>query len=283
MGPVAQLDSATRQLARLRTSWFEGSNPSGPAGEKMIEFALKTAEKAGRVAMRHFRRKMKTAFKSKQDILTIADTEAEKLVIREIHRRFPNHGILAEETGEHNPKSDYLWVVDPVDGTVNYAAGLPFFSVSIALAYKKQPLLGVVYDPFHNEFIYAEKNRGSYLNGRRLRVGDERNLINCVVATDLGHKRSRLIARRIKNLIPVTRAVRILGSASLGLSYVAVNRVQAYIHNDIQPWDAAAASVIIREAGGNLLNFSGKSWELYDRTAIASNQSLSKQLLEYVR
>ncbi|MEM3555576.1 MAG: inositol monophosphatase family protein [Candidatus Micrarchaeia archaeon] len=249
----------------------------------MIEFALTTAEKAGGVIMKHFRRKMKTTFKSKQDILTIADTEAEKLVIREIKRNFPKHGILAEETGKHNSDSDYLWIIDPVDGTVNYAAGLPFFSVSLALAYKKQPILGVVHDPFHNEFIYAEKGKGAYLNGRRVKVGSEKELINCIVATDLGHKRSKLIARRVKKLIPATRAVRILGSASLGLCYVALDRVQAYIHNDILPWDAAAAYIIIKEAGGEVLNFKGKPWSIYERTIVASNKPLAEQLLKHVR
>jgi len=248
----------------------------------MMDFALKTAEKAGAIAMKHFRRRMKVSLKSKQDILTAADTEVENLIRKEINKKFPNHGILAEETGGHKEGSDYLWVIDPIDGTVNYAAGLTCFSISIGLAYRKQPLLGVVYDPYHNEFIYAENKKGAYINGRRVRVGNENKLINCIVATDLGHKRSRHIVKRVQALLPVSRAVRIMGSASIGLADVALDRVQAYVHNDIQPWDAAAACVIIKEAGGEVINFKGKPWGLFDRTIIASNKSLNRKLLKYI-
>ncbi|NYZ76616.1 inositol monophosphatase [Candidatus Micrarchaeota archaeon] len=248
----------------------------------MMDFALETAEKAGVIALKHFRKTNKVSFKSRQDILTEADTEVEKFIMKEIGKNFPEHGVLAEESGRHRGKSDYLWVLDPIDGTVNFAAGIPCFAISIGLAYKKQPILGVVYDPYHNEFIYAEKGKGAYLNGRRVRVCSEIRLINCVVATDLGHKRSRQIVRRVKALLPVTRAVRILGSASIGLADVALDRVQAYVHNDIQPWDVAAACIIIKEAGGGVINFKGKPWQLYDRTIIASNKALSKKLLKYV-
>jgi myo-inositol-1(or 4)-monophosphatase len=249
----------------------------------MMDFALETAEKAGIIALKHFRRSMKVSLKSRQDILTVADTEVENFVRKEISRKFPEHGILAEETGLHKSKSDYLWVIDPIDGTVNYAVGLPCFAISIGLACRQQPILGVVYDPYHNEFIYAEEGRGAYLNGKRIRIGRERELINCIVATDLGHKRSKQIVRRVKALLPVTRAVRILGCASLGLAYVAFDRVQAYTHIDIQPWDVAAAYIVIKEAGGEILNFKGEPWQLYDGTVIASNSHLSKKLLRYVR
>jgi myo-inositol-1(or 4)-monophosphatase len=249
----------------------------------MLDFVLKIAENAGKISLKHFRRVGKVSFKSKQDILTVADTEVEEFLINEIEHAFPEHGILAEETGSHKGNSDYLWVVDPIDGTVNYAAGLPYFAISIGLAHKAQPVLGVVFDPYRNEFMYAEKGKGAYINGKRLRVGSENALINCLVATDLGHKRSRHIMRRVKALLPVTRAVRLMGSASRGLVDVALDRFQAYIHNDIQPWDAAAAYVVIKEAGGEVLNFNGKPWQLYDRTIIASNKTLSKKLLKYMR
>lgn len=248
----------------------------------MMDFALKTAEKAGRIALKHFRKAGRVSFKSRQDILTIADVEVEKLIKKEIGKHFPEHGILAEESGRKRG-NDYLWVIDPIDGTVNYAAGISFFSISIGLTHKEKPILGVVYDPFHQEFIYAEKGRGAFLNGKRVKIGDETDLINCVVETDLGHKRSLLVARRVKALVPVTRAVRLFGSASLGLSYVALNRAQAYVHNDIQPWDVAAAYIVIKEAGGEVLNFEGKLWQLYDRTVVASNKHLVREFLRYVK
>jgi myo-inositol-1(or 4)-monophosphatase len=249
----------------------------------MLDFALRTAEKAGAIALKHFRRTQKVSFKSKQDILTTGDTEVEKFIMREIGKRFPQHGILAEESGKHRGSSDYLWVIDPIDGTVNYAAGIPCFAISIGLAFKEQPILGVVYDPYQHEFIYAEKGKGAYINGKKIRIGTEKELINSIVATDLGHKRSIHIVRRVKALLPVTRAVRIMGSASRGLVDVALDRVQAYIHNDIQPWDAAAAFIVIKETEGETLNFKGEPWQLYDKTIIASNKQLSKKLLDYVR
>jgi myo-inositol-1(or 4)-monophosphatase len=249
----------------------------------MLDFVLKIAENAGKISLKHFRRAGKVSFKSKQDILTVADTEVEEFLVREIEHAYPQHGILAEESGSHKGNSDYLWVIDPIDGTVNYAAGLPYFAISIGLACKQQPVLGVVFDPYRNEFMYAEKGKGAYINGKRLRVGSENALINCLVATDLGHKRSRYIMKRVKALLPVTRAVRLMGSASRGLVDVALDRFQAYTHNDIQPWDAAAAYVVVKEAGGEVLNFKGKPWQLYDRTIIASNKTLSKKLLEYVK
>jgi myo-inositol-1(or 4)-monophosphatase len=249
----------------------------------MLNFALKTAEKAGRIALKHFRRTQKVSFKSRQDILTAADIEVEILVVNEIRKKFPQHGILAEESGKRGGSSDYLWVIDPIDGTVNYASGLPYFSISIGLAYKEQPILGVVYDTYHNEFIYAERRRGAYINGKRIRIGNEKKLINSIVATDLGHKRSKHIVKRVKALLPATRAVRIMGSASRGLVDVALDRVQAYVHNDLQPWDVAAACVVITEAGGELINFKGAPWSLYEGTVIASNKTLSRKLLNYVR
>jgi myo-inositol-1(or 4)-monophosphatase len=249
----------------------------------MLNFALEMAERAGVVALKHFRRTKRVSFKSRQDILTTADTEVEKLLVKEIRRKFPEHGILAEESGRHKGSSEYLWVLDPIDGTVNYAAGLSFFAISIGLAYREQPILGVVYNPCNKEFIYAEKSKGAYRNGEKIRIGNERKLINCIVATDLGHERSKHIVKRVKALLPATRAVRILGSASLGLVDVALGRVQVYVHNDIQPWDAAAAYIIIREAGGQITNFKGEPWGLYDRTIIASNKSLSRKILKYVR
>jgi myo-inositol-1(or 4)-monophosphatase len=249
----------------------------------MMDFALRIAEKAGVIALKHFRRTNRVSFKSRQDIVTTADTEVEKFITKEIGKQFPQHGILAEESGRHKGSSDYLWVIDPIDGTVNFAAGFPYFAISIGLAYREHPILGVVYDPYHNEFIYAEKGRGAYLNRKRIRIGRERDLINCIVATDLGHKRSKRIVRRIKALLPATRAVRILGSASRGLVDVAVGRAQAYVHNDIQPWDVAAAYIVIKEAGGDVLNFKGQPWQLYDGTVIASNNILSKKLLRYVQ
>jgi myo-inositol-1(or 4)-monophosphatase len=249
----------------------------------MMDFALETAEKAGVIALRHFRKTNKVSFKSRQDIVTAADTEVEKFIMREIGKKFPEHGILAEESGRHKSSSDYLWVLDPIDGTVNFASGIPYFATSIGLAYKEQPILGVVYDPYQNEFMYAEKGKGAYINRKRMRIGAETKLINCVVATDLGHKRSGQIVRRVKALLPVTRAVRIMGSASRGLVDVALNRVQAYAHNDIQPWDVAAACIIIKEAGGEVTNFEGEPWQLYDRTIIASNRLLARELLKYVR
>lgn len=249
----------------------------------MLDFTLKTAGRAGAIALRHFRRTNKISFKSRQDILTAADTEVEDFIVKEIGKKFPEHGILAEESGKHRSNSDYLWVVDPIDGTVNYAAGLPCFAISIGLAYKKQPVLGVVYDPYHSEFIYAEKGRGAYINGKRVRIGSEKELIKSVVMTDLGHRRSLQIVRRIKVLLPAVRAVRIFGSASRGLVDVAIDRAQAYVHNDLQPWDVAAACIVIREAGGDVLSFKGQPWQLHDRTVVASNGILSKKLLRYVQ
>jgi len=249
----------------------------------MLDFVLKIAENAGKISLKHFRRIDKVSFKSKQDIVTVADTEIEEFLINEIEHAFPEHGILAEETGIHKGKSDYLWVIDPVDGTVNYAAGLPYFAVSIGLAFKEQLILGVVFDPYQNDFMYAEKGKGAYINGRRIRIGGESKLINCLVATDLGHERSRQIVGRLKSLLPVTRAVRIMGAASRGLVDTALDRFQAYVHNDIQPWDAAAAYVVIKEAGGDVINFKGKPWQLHDRTIIASNKTLSKKLLKYTK
>jgi myo-inositol-1(or 4)-monophosphatase len=249
----------------------------------MLNFALKTAGQAGVIALKYFRRTNKVSLKSRQDIVTTADTEVEKLIVKEIEKKFPEHGILAEESGRHKNSYDYLWVIDPIDGTVNFASGIPYFAISIGLAYREQLILGVVYDPYQKEFMYAEKGRGAYINKKRMHIGKEKELINCVVATDLGHRRSRQIVRRVKNLLPATRAVRIMGSASRGLVDVALNRAQAYVHNDIQPWDAAASYVVIKEAGGEVINFKGAPWQLYDRTIIASNRTLSKKLLEYVK
>ena len=197
-----------------------------------------------------------SSFKTKStniDLLTKADTESEKLIIKKIQEAFPKHSILSEEKGEFLSDSEYLWVIDPLDGTTNFTHNLPIFSVSIGLVKKGiGAMCGVVYNPAADKCFYAEKNKGAYLNNTLIKVSSSKTLSESLLVTGFPYKHDALYDKSFsifKNFYDKTQGVRRLGAASLDLCFVAMGRFEGFYEFNLKPWDICAGALIAQEAG----------------------------------
>jgi myo-inositol-1(or 4)-monophosphatase len=241
-----------------------------------LEAALSAARRAGEVLRTGFGTEHAITYKGEVDLVTEVDEEAERGIREELLGTFPSYGMLAEEGGELEGEEDDRWIVDPLDGTTNYAHGLPIFCVSIALERSGEVVLGVVHDPMHEETFVAERGRGAFLNGELIRVSDTDELIRALIATGFPYDRAHMpeALELFGRLAATTQGMRRLGSAALDLCYVASGRIDGYYERGIWPWDLAAGSVILEEAGGKLTNYRGGKLDLGGREIVASNGRL---------
>ncbi len=241
-----------------------------------LEVALSAARRAGEVLSAGFGAEHAITYKGEVDLVTEIDEEAERRIREELLGTFPTYGMLAEEGGELAGEEDARWIVDPLDGTTNYAHGLPIFCVSVALERAGEVVLGVVHDPMHEESFVAAQGGGSTLNGQPIRVSDTDNLIRALIATGFPYDRAEMpeALELFGRLAATTRGMRRLGSAALDLCYVASGRLDGYYERGIWPWDLAAGSVIVEEAGGKLTNYRGDVLDLDGREIVASNGRL---------
>lgn len=225
-----------------------------------LENAIKWAREVGAVQMKYFRSKnLKSETKLNDfDVVTEADKASEDIIINAIHTTYPTHSILSEESGASSGEdSDWLWVIDPLDGTTNFSQGLPIFNVSIGLRYKGETVAGVVYAPYLDELFYAEKGGGAWFNGEQIHCAHKSELSTMVVATGTPYDRDVNPDNNLENLARVclrVRAMRFEGSAALDLSYTAAGIFDAYWELNIKPWDIEAGALILREAGGDLVS-----------------------------
>lgn len=210
-----------------------------------------------------------------------ADFLAEKKILAVIKKRFPQHAILAEESGRNKIKSDYLWLIDPLDGSVNFAMRNPSFSVAIALVFKNEIIVGVVYYPIIDKIFTAVKGQGAYLNGRRLKVSKKKKI---------GQSLINFCGRQPKKAIAVYQKlkgraleVRQLGSGAIELAYAAAGYTEGVILPDTSPWDIAAGVLLVQEAGGLVTDAQGKTWSLKDNSIIASNGLVHRQILNLLK
>ncbi|MFA5420652.1 MAG: inositol monophosphatase family protein [Patescibacteria group bacterium] len=222
--------------------------------------------------------------KSGHEIVTKADLLSEKIIIREIKKNFPEHKILSEESGDNNKKSDYLWIIDPIDGTTNFSMKNPIWAISLGLAYKNEIVLGIVYAPILNELYIAEKNKGAFLNNKKIRVSKISS--GKVLNTFCHGSDTKSIKRAIKYYNKQKLAnfdCRQMGSASVELAFVAGGRVESITIPGAHPWDVAAGILLVREAGGKVTDFSEKKWSLKSHDMIASNSLVHKQIIDTVK
>lgn len=217
------------------------------------------------------------------DLVTEYDLRAEELILERIQREYPNHAILSEESGQTG-EQDEMWVVDPLDGTTNFAHGLPIFSVSIAFLRKGTPELGVVYAPVLEEFFTAIAGRGAWLNDEPLTVSDTNSLDRSLMATGFPydiHSREDTNIGHFADFALRTRAVRRLGSAAIDLCYVAAGRFEGYWELETYPWDVAAGGLLVKEAGGKVTRLDGAAIDYTQPTPMAaSNGQIHQQMLE---
>jgi len=244
------------------------------------KIAVKAVKEAGKIIEKKFKGPNRVSYKKDSSVVTNIDFEAEKTIIKLIKKNFPSHNILAEEIGGRVGEN-YTWIIDPLDGTTNYISRMPFFSTSIALFYRRKPILGIIFNPISKEFYFAEKGRGAYLNGKRIKIGRKRILLKSVLALGRGRAREDFIKLQkvLEKAIGKCHTFRIWGSTSLGLCYVASGRIDGYIDVGSKPWDYAAGILIVKEAGGRVTDFRGKEWEIKTKNVVASNKEINKLLL----
>lgn len=241
----------------------------------MLNIAVRAARAAGNIILRNLDRASNLLVDSKQrnDFVTEVDRNAEAEIIQTIRRSYRDHAFLAEESGPSG-ESDYVWIVDPLDGTTNFLHGFPAFSVSIALEVKGQLDCAVVFDPLRNELFSAAKGDGATLNDRRIRVSNRRGLEGALLGTGFPFRENAdidLYLRMFKPLLEETAGVRRAGSAALDLAYVAAGRLDGFWELGLKPWDMAAGVLLIREAGGIVTDFRSGDRYLETGNLIAGN------------
>ena len=248
----------------------------------MLYVAVRAARRAGDLLARMFDDRSGLAVEEKQDrdYVTEADRKAEGMIIHEILKHYPSHGIVAEESGVRNPDADIVWHIDPLDGTTNFIHGYPHFSVSIGAWKRGKPFLAVVHDPLRNETFEAQNGNGAFLNRRRLRVAPRRKLHDAVFASGLPPYRrdeGELFRKRLDVCIRDTSGFRRGGSAALDLAYVAAGRLDAYWEAGLCSWDIAAGALLVQEAGGMVTGLNGASLDLKKGDVLAANPQLHDQ------
>jgi len=261
-----------------------------PLNKELLEVAEQAARAAGAVALSGFRSVLEIRSKGGTDIVTQYDNAAEEAALTVVSSRFPTHSFLAEESGASGERTDgsrLVWMIDPIDGTHNYASQLPFWCVSVAVidSATSTVLAGVIYDPLHEELFAATQGGGATVNGKPMSVTTKSDVSQAIVAYDIGHNPD--IASRMVDLVawvqPRVAKVRHLGSAALSLTYVAAGRIDAYYHLSLQPWDIAAALLLIQEAGGTVTDWNGNPRLSGSGSAIASGKLLHPSLLSLLR
>ena len=253
--------------------------------ENHLNIAVEIAREAGVLLMQHFQQPLEITYKRRSDLVTEADRRSEALIVQRLRSYFPDHAIVAEEGGGQKTGSDYCWYVDPLDGTTNFAHGFPVFSVTLGLAYRGEVVAGVVYDPTRNELFTAERGAGAFLNGRPLRVSNVENLAECLVATGFppfatNHDLNVEFYFRFTQL---THGIRRAGSAALDLCSVAAGRFDGFWELKLNPWDKAAGSLLVAEAGGLVTGITGQPFNLLGDDIFASNGLVHDQMLRVFR
>ncbi|MDC3059054.1 inositol monophosphatase [Candidatus Pelagibacter sp.] len=236
-----------------------------------LNIMIKASEKASKVLIRDFGEieKLQVSKKSPRDFVTNADLKIEKIIIEELEKARPNYSFISEEKGKKKNKDiDNTWIIDPIDGTVNFLHGIPHFAISIALKSNDEIVSGLIYDPIKDEMFFAEKNNGAFLNNRRMRVSSKNKLDDCLFA----------ISGQLKNDANISN--RKTGSAALDLAYVAAGRYDGYFQKDLNIWDVAAGIVLIKEAGGVINDLELN--DLKRLSVVASNSNINEKFREKI-
>lgn len=247
----------------------------------MKEIAIRAAREGGRVLMQKFGSALRIDHKGAVDLVTEADRLAEKAVVGVIRHTFPRHAILAEESDHGAREGEYRWIVDPLDGTTNFAHGFPWFAVSVALQVRGEVVLGVIYNPAHQELFFAEKGQGAFCNEVQIRVSDTPRLCDSLLATGFPYDRKESKANNYDHFVhfqQAAQACRRPGAASLDLAYTAAGRFDGYWEMKLKPWDVAAGILLVQEAGGRVSDFDGAVCDICGCEVLASNGRIHREM-----
>jgi myo-inositol-1(or 4)-monophosphatase len=251
------------------------------------EVLLEATREAGKIIANYFQGSFTVDNKEGiNNLVTEVDKHSERKIIEIIRAHFPDHSIISEEAGELIQDSPYKWIIDPIDGTVNFAHGIPICCVSIGLKYEKQLLLGAVYNPMMNELFFAEKGKGAFLNDKRISVSQKSDFRKACLVTGFPYKWPeskehpiRVFERFILQGLPVRR----LGSAAIDLCWVACGRFDGFWEYNLSSWDVAAGYLIVEEAGGRITNFDGDRYSVFDKETLATNGYIHEEMLRIIK
>ncbi len=254
----------------------------------MINIAIDAAREAGKFLFENVGKIKNIERKIGQEtnLVTEIDKQSEKLIIKKIQQHYPDHAILGEEGGAQDQKSEYRWIIDPLDGTTNFTHGLPIFCVTIGVEHKNEIVAGVIYDPNRDELFTAEKGKGAFLNGKKISVTKTDSLINSLLVTGFPYnvnENPQNVIEHFINFLPKAQGVRRLGSAAIDLAYVACGRFDGYWEVYLHPWDKAAGILLVKEAGGIVTNFVNDANDIiYNPNTLATNGLIHTKMLDVI-
>lgn len=249
----------------------------------MLNFAMETAREAGQILLEKFGRKIEISLKGDINLVTEADLASEKLIVEKIRSHYPKHSILAEESGAATiDDSVWKWIIDPLDGTTNYAHGYPCFCVTLALEHLGEIVIGATFDPTRNEMFAAERGNGATLNGRKIRVSDTEQLQNALLVTGFPYdtKERDNFAKHFSEFMVKSRGIRRDGSAAIDMAYVACGRFDGFWEEGLHAWDVAAGVLLIEEAGGRVSYYDDSKFSVYAAPICTSNSLIHAEMLQ---
>ena len=253
----------------------------------MLQTAIRAAKKAAVISRKYYRKIKRVKYKDHvTNLVTKVDYLSEKTIVKEILKKYPSHGIITEEVESRESDSEFRWIIDPLDGTVNYAHGFPLYCISIALQKNEETMIGVVFAPVLNELFVAIKGKGAYLNGKRISVSKKNNLRKAFLVTGFSytvHFRRGNEFKHFEKFCTKSQAVRRGGSAALDLCYVACGIFDGFWEKGLYPWDTAAGVLMIEEAGGKVSDYCGKEFDMFKDEITASNGRIHKKMVKITR
>ena len=254
-----------------------------------INVMVKACRKAAKIIIRDFGEieNLQVSLKGPGNFVTNCDKKVETILIEQLQKARPNYSILSEEIGKITNDESFKWIIDPIDGTINFLHGIPHFAISIGLEHNNEIICGIDYDPIKDEMFTAEKGNGSYLNNQRMRVSSRSKLNDCIVFTGGPPRESKdreLTLKEYNNfsskvLVPIRK----LGSASLDMAYVAAGRCDGFWQRNLNYWDIAAGIVLVKEAGGFVTDFIGENEYIQNRTILVTNSKINKEMIEVLK
>jgi myo-inositol-1(or 4)-monophosphatase len=253
---------------------------------QFLKVAVAAAYVAGAIQKKGFGKRHQVRFKGEIDLVTEVDKGCEDKIHKIISREFPEHDFLMEESGSSNKPSEFKWIIDPLDGTTNYAHGYPCFCVSIGLEYRGKVIVGVVYEPIMDQLFTAVRGEGAFRNRKKIKVSKTPILKRGMLVTGFSYdlqKRTKDNIENFSKFIMNAQAVRRDGAAAIDLCYVACGRFDGFWELDLQPWDTAAGSLVLQEAGGKLSRFDGTVFSIYDRDILASNGIIHPEMIDILK
>lgn len=252
----------------------------------VLQFAIQCALESGRIQSEYFQKRIGIHYKGEIDIVTDVDIACQKKIIELIENSYPNDYVIAEEKSNVFDEKRNKWIVDPLDGTTNYAHGYPFFCTSIAYEIMGEVKVGVVYNPIFNELFFSQKGEGAYFNGKRIHVSGVDDMKQALLSTGFPYDLPTSPRNNINHFIDFlyrAQAVRRDGSAAMNLAYIACGRFDGHWEMKLNPWDMAAGVLLVEEAGGTVSDFKGGSFSIYGDELLASNGLLHNRLIEVLR